>query len=84
MSTRAVWGMRIGGPLLWEFIDSAIESASQARSDREQLQYTKLLRDVLEKFRVYLEDPCEDIRDVLEDALRDLDDTVARAEEHIL
>lgn len=52
--------------------------------DRDNLSYTKNLRDVIAKFRVYLEDPREDIREALEDALRDLDDTVARAEEHIL
>ena len=52
--------------------------------DRDNLTYTKNQRDVIAKFRVYLEDPREDIREALEEALRDLDDTVARAEEHIL
>jgi len=60
---------------------------SQLRSEVEKnsLEYSRNLRDLIVKFRIALEDPADDeIRDRLDEAIRDLDDEVARQEEHIV
>jgi len=53
--------------------------------ERNSLEYSRNLRDLIVKFRIALEEPADDeIRDRLDEAIRDLDDEVARQEEHIV
>ena len=56
----------------------------QREVEQSGLEYARNLRDLIVRFRIAIETPEDDIRDALDEAIRDLDDTVARAEEHIV
>ena len=80
-----IWWARNRHYVLQIMAGQSIEiSYLQAQVQRNALDYSRNLRDLIVKFRVAVEIPEEDIRDALDEAIRDLDDEVARAEEHIV